>query len=119
MKKKKFYIILAAIIALYGLNACRHEIPERNVEVVTPPATTNPCHPDSVYFMNEIMPIISSNCTMSGCHDLASHKDGVILVNYTNIRRYVKPGDPSDIKLYKVISRTDNEEGLWQPTHLL
>lgn len=109
MKKEKLYLVIAVTISLMIFYACRHEIPEKNAEVVTPPATTNPCSPDSVYFVNEIMPIISSNCTMSGCHDEASHKDGVVLTNYTNIRKYISPGNPSNSKLYKVIIRTDNE----------
>ena len=54
-----------------------------------PPPTSN-CSPDSVYFVNEIMPIISSNCTMSGCHDNITHAEGVNLTTYTNIMRYVR-----------------------------
>ena len=109
MVKVKLYLVAAFISALMILYACRHEIPERNAVSVTPPPTTNPCSPDSIYFVNEIMPIISSNCTMSGCHDEASHKDGVILTTYANIVRYVNPGNASNSKLYTMINRTDNE----------
>ena len=109
MVKVKLYLVAAFISALMILYACRHEIPERNAVSVTPPPTTNPCSPDSIYFVNEIMPIISSNCTMSGCHDEASHKDGVILTTYAKIVRYVNPGNASNSKLYTMINRTDNE----------
>lgn len=109
MKRSRLYLAIAFAAALMIFFACKHEIPEKNAISVTPPPTTNPCSPDSVYFFNEILPIISSNCTMSGCHDEASHKDGVVLTNYTNIRRYVSPGNASNSKLYKVIIRTDNE----------
>ena len=109
MVKAKSYLVAAFISALIIFYSCRHEIPERNAVSVTPPPTTNPCSQDSIYFVNDIMPIISSNCTMSGCHDEASHKDGVVLTTYTNIRRYVNPGNASNSKLYTMINRTDNE----------
>lgn len=109
MVKAKSYLVAAFISALIIFSGCRHEIPERNAVRVSPPPTTNPCSPDSIYFVNDIMPIISSNCTMSGCHDEASHKDGVVLTTYTNIRRYVNPGNPSNSKLYTMMNRTDNE----------
>lgn len=44
--------------------------------------TGNPCSPDSVYFNQQILPILTSSCAMSSCHDVASRKDGVILTNY-------------------------------------
>lgn len=109
MKKRKLYRTVALASTLIIFYACRHEIPEQNPISVTPPLTTNPCSPDSVYFVNEIMPLISSNCTMSGCHDEASHKDGVLLTTYANMLRYVKPGNAADSKLYEVINRTDND----------
>ena len=109
MKKRKLFIVFAFIGVLSVFYACRHEIPEKNAEIITPPSTTIPCSPDSVYFVNEIMPIISSSCTMSDCHDAASHKDGVILTTYTNIMKYVTPGNASRSKLYTIINRADNE----------
>jgi hypothetical protein len=109
MKKKRINIVMAFVAILSVFYACRHEIPEKNAEIVTPSPTTNRCSPDSVYFVNEILPIISSNCTMSGCHDAASHKEGVILTNYTNIMKYVTPGNASRSKLYTIINRTDND----------
>lgn len=109
MIRVKLYLAAVFTSGLIIFYACRHEIPERNAVSVTPPPTTNPCSPDSIYFVNEIMPIISSNCTMSGCHDQASHKDGVVLTTYANILRYVNPGNASDSKLYTMINRTDND----------
>lgn len=91
--------------------SCRHELPEnpQSGGNIPPPVTNIPCSPDSVYFVNEIMPIISSNCTMSGCHDNISHKEGVNLTTYSNIMRYIIPGNAGNSKLYRVIIRTDND----------
>lgn len=92
--------------------ACRHELPLPNTGGnggSIGPVTTNPCSPDTAYFFNNIMPIIASNCTMSGCHDDITHADGVSLTTYTKILRYVKPGDANDSKLYEVIMKTNDD----------
>ena len=116
MKIKIVYLLFSLITGLFVLNACRHEI-------LNPgngsggggtggggnlPPTSN-CNPDSVYFVNDIMPLISSNCTMSGCHDNITHADGVNLTTYNKIMGYVRPGDAANSKLYKVIIKTDGD----------
>lgn len=116
MKNKIVYVLFSLITGLFVLNACRHEI-------LNPgngsggggtggggnlPPTSN-CNPDSVYFVNDIMPLISSNCTMSGCHDNITHADGVNLTTYNKIMGYVRPGDAANSKLYKVIIKTDGD----------
>ncbi len=114
MKNKIVYsaILLTAVMSL--LFACRHEILDNpgagnGGNGVNPPPTTNPCSPDTVYFVNEIMPVISSNCTMSGCHDNISRAGGIDLTNYTKIMKFVKPGNPNDSKLYKVVKLTNED----------
>ena len=87
-----------------GFMACRHEfIPPYGGATVS-----ETCSPDSVYFVNDIQPLLNSNCAMSGCHDNASHKEGVRMTDYANIMEEVKAGNASDSKLYKEIVRTDN-----------
>ena len=44
-----------------------------------------PCDPDSVYFDNQVLPILVSNCAKPGCHDAASHQDGVVLSSYASL----------------------------------
>jgi uncharacterized membrane protein len=111
MKFKNQSLIFLIIISAFLVFSCQHLLPEdlAGSSATTPIFSVTPCSPDSVYFANEIMPIISSNCTMSGCHDNISHKEGVNLTSYNNIMRYVSPGNPSNSKLYKVVVRTDNE----------
>jgi len=115
MKKRYVFItLLVFITAVFFINGCRHEFP------LPPsggsgtggggiPLPTSNCSPDSVYFINQVMPVISSNCTMSGCHDNITHADGVNLTTYTKIMQYVVPGNASNSKLYKVIIKTDGE----------
>jgi len=74
------------------------------------PGETNPCPEDIISFQYTILPIMVSACGYSGCHDRASHEDGVILVDYESIRREVRPGDPGDSDLYESITEDPNED---------
>ncbi len=112
MKKRFMYPIGLLTAVLLLMIACRHELldpnPGNGNSGGNPPPTSF-CSPDTAYFVNDIMPIIASNCTMSGCHDNITHADGVILTNYTNIIRYVIPGNAAGSKLYKVLNKSGDE----------
>jgi uncharacterized membrane protein len=113
MKKRFAYKATIGLAVLFMLfNACRHELlnpgDSGNAGGGNPPPTTT-CSPDTAYFINDIMPIISSNCTMSGCHDNITHAEGVNLTTYTNIMKYVVAGNAGGSKLYKVLNKTGDE----------
>ncbi|OWY24271.1 hypothetical protein C7N43_32335 [Sphingobacteriales bacterium UPWRP_1] len=85
--------------------------------IVSPPDTTTqtggtPCQPGVVYFENDVLPILLSNCAYSGCHNAQSHKEGVILDNYNHVMNTgeIEPFDPSESKLYKVITENDEDD---------
>ncbi|MEQ9375754.1 MAG: c-type cytochrome domain-containing protein [Imperialibacter sp.] len=59
---------------------------------------------NGVCFETEVLPLIVSNCAMSGCHDAASHEEGYNFTTYTNIRRAVSAGSPAKSKLYRSMS---------------
>ena len=112
MKKNKHAAILGFIVLLI-FYACKHDIlnpgsGNGNTGGGNPPPTSA-CSPDTAYFINDIMPIISSNCTMAGCHDNVTHAEGVNLTTYTNIIRYVVAGNAGGSKLYKVLFKTGEE----------
>ena len=81
--KKCLSIILgcfAAGIVLFNTTAC-HRDPVYIGELPIDPIDTSggggtvivhPCSPDSVYFEQQLLPIIQSNCAVSGCHDAAA-----------------------------------------------
>jgi uncharacterized membrane protein len=102
-------------IVVTGSFACRHSLDgienggSGNEGGANPPPVTTNCSPDTVYFVNDIMPLISSNCTMSGCHDNITHADGVNLTTYAKIVRYVVPGNATNSELYKVIAKTNGD----------
>jgi Planctomycete cytochrome C/Cytochrome C oxidase, cbb3-type, subunit III len=118
MRNKYVFIsILFFATGLIVLNACKHEfLDPANGGSSTGggtgsgnPLPTSNCSPDSVYFVNQVMPIISSNCTMGGCHDNITHADGVNLTSYTKIMQYVVPGNAGNSKLYKSIIKTNGD----------
>jgi hypothetical protein len=75
----------------------------------TTPSVTGNCSPDTVYFATDILPMINSNCATTGCHDAITHKEGIILTNYTNIKSRVSPFNAGQSKLYTVCARSGGE----------
>lgn len=112
--KTNIRLLLGTILILMGITvtySCKHnpaDIPGPGPDTNL---TNSGCHPDTVYFVNTILPLLQSSCAMSGCHDAASHKEGVILTDYHNIitTGKVKPGKPADSKLYEVLIKTNDD----------
>ncbi len=102
------------------INACKHlpETPLITEETEDPDRFNNiPCSDDTIYFQNDILPLISSYCAYSGCHDANSHQDGVVLDNYQNIMEHgkIEKGDPFDSELYDVIRESDPDKVMPPP----
>lgn len=100
---------------LLGIAAgCVHEPP------IAPsnPAVSTSCDPDTVYFQNDILPLLTSNCAMSGCHDAGTAADNVILTDYASIIQTaeVRPGDAGDSELYEVLTETDPDKKMPPPS---
>ena len=53
-----------------------------------PPDEGHPCDPDTVYFENEILPLIISSCATTDCHDKLTDEQEVLLVDYASIIEY-------------------------------
>lgn len=60
-------------------------------------------------FSRDILPVITSKCASTGCHDAISHQEGRVLTNYTEIMRLVSPGNPNNSTLYEVITLASGE----------
>lgn len=65
-----------------------------------------PCDPDTIYFQNEVLPLLISSCGVAGCHDPQTHSDGVILTSYDKIIETgeVVPFNPRESKIWEVIA---------------
>lgn len=88
-------------------SSCKHE----PLVPVNPTVDTIRCDSGTVYFENQILPILLSSCSMTDCHDKVSHKEGVILTDYNSLMNsnIVKAGKSYDSKLYEVITETGND----------
>ena len=77
LNRFSFISLFCILLLAFCLYSCKHDVifppdygysgkPNLNP---TPTPESNTCNPDSVYFNQRIMPILVSNCTMSGCHN--------------------------------------------------
>lgn len=69
------------------------------------------CSPDTVYFEQDLLPILQSNCASPNCHDNISHKEGIWMTSYEFILTTagVSLTNPANSKLYKVTSPTSGD----------
>lgn len=106
MKKRTALVMASVLVASVLLSKCTHELPiDLNPPSPDPPVLSDiPCSPDSVYFLNEIRPLIISSCAIAGCHDAITHEEDLNLTTYENIIRLVVKRNSGESKLYKVIT---------------
>ncbi|MCG9879179.1 MAG: hypothetical protein MH472_01135 [Bacteroidia bacterium] len=107
-------IFVLGFVYVFLSLACQH----KPTEVVTPnkPADTTqtggggkqPCDSNIIYFAKDILPILNSNCAMSGCHDNGTAADGIILTSYEKVMQsgVVTPFNLSNSDLHEVITET-------------
>lgn len=114
------FAAFACLVILF--TACRHEpdvMPDEPfvftdtgvVDTSGPAAYIDPCDPDTIYFVQQVLPLIISNCTgvgsgSAGCHNLEHHAEGVRLFDYLHIMQQVTPGNPNQSDLLT--------DGIWQ-----
>ncbi len=110
--KVLFFLFACLFLAV----SCKHRI-----EGVNDPGNGNPgngsgnggssapCDPNRIYFQQQVLPILVSNCALSGCHDDASYEDGITLTSYEKVMAsgIISPGNPGSSDLYEVIIDTD------------
>ena len=108
MRRPRTILILSFLALLAGtvMLMCVHK-PE--IQPVIPPNSNshnnnnnNGNLKDSICFTEEILPLIQSSCSKSGCHD-GTNQDAPLLSNYSNIHALVSPGNPTHSVLYKVL----------------
>ena len=119
VKTSKLLAVICASITLI-IFACKHEIPTKQGDTgngngigggggtTTPPPVF--CSPDTAYFQQQVLPIFVSNCALSGCHDAASHQDGITLTSYTGIMEEISPGNLRNSKIWRKINEDDRDD---------
>ncbi len=99
---------LASMFLMAAVVSCTHDPINPDPDPNPPAAGT--CHPDTVYFVNEVLPLFTSNCASSGCHGDANPADGISLTNYNDIMKEVKAGNPGNSEVYEVLFETGNDQ---------
>lgn len=106
-------------LSVFFLPSCKHDplIPLDVIPIDTSLIVGQPCSPDTAYFLNQVLPILISQCAKSGCHDLQSHKEGIVLTDYDRVisTGEVKPFKGADSKLYKVLVDSDPDDRMPEP----
>jgi hypothetical protein len=94
LKQVSFFAGLSTLVIL--LNACEHQPIQIGKTNNNNGGNTNDsgnCDPDSVYFVNDIMPIMTAYCTNGAnqvnCHNDIKAEDGVKLNNYNNVKNEI------------------------------
>lgn len=68
----------------------------------------------TVCFQRDILPILRSNCAMSGCHDSQTRREGIDLTSYESMKnskkRLVVAYDLHESKLYRAITEDDEDD---------
>ena len=96
------------MILIVFIGSCKHEIPLFPPDSSTSSGdSSTPCDPNKIYFQQQILPILVSNCAKSGCHDNASHKEGIVLTSYNSTMQTgeIRPGYPNNSKIYTEIMK--------------
>lgn len=107
MKKSVIIVVAALGVAV----ACQRQVStpastEVQVAADEIAAAVNDAKAAPICFEADVLPIFQSSCAKSGCHDMATHKEGYILDSYEHImRKGIKPGQPFDSELFEVILR--------------
>lgn len=120
------YVSLLLLVGLCFFAGCKHEIPvQPTPENPAGPGNGNPgngnpgtgnpgqpCDPTKIYFQRDILPILLSNCTMSGCHNANDRQDGVVLDSYDNVFNTadVRPSNAGNSDLYEVLVENDPDK---------
>lgn len=66
---------------------------------------------NTVYYKEQILPILTKNCSQGGCHSSSDKVEGIILDSYSQIivTGEVHGGNPEESLLYESISASDQD----------
>ena len=111
--KNYLYLLLFFLGGLVIQNSCKHE----PVGGGDDDPVLNECHPDTIYFSRDLLPVLANSCARSGCHDAATQADGVLLTDYASVMATadVRPGNPGGSDIYEVLVDPDPEDRMPPP----
>lgn len=115
--KRIIPFLASAIFTFLIIGSCRHELPAYLINQIPTGTIADTCDSNKVYFEQEVLPILISNCAKSGCHDNITRKEGVILTSYSSVINTsgIRPGNARESKLYKLIVTTNSGDRMPPP----
>lgn len=109
---KIWNITMACLLMATGLISCEHDpyLATIGGGGSTDTTTVGSGVNGAVCFETDILPLLSSSCARSGCHDATSRAEGYILDSYNNIvKKGVIAGNAAGSKIFKVLVKTGSE----------
>lgn len=108
--------IIAMCLLIAAINSCTHK-PDYTEFIKQSTYSSSNCDADTVYFENDIMPILTSNCGMAGCHGSGSREEDISVANYTDVLNsgLVVPRRPDKSKIIEVITESNSDKVMPPP----
>ena len=110
MKSRKIQAatVFVFIWALFWLGSCTHQ---PGVYYDNTPKVSNNCSTDTVYFQNDIQPLLNSTCAMTGCHDAITGKESIVLTDYAAVMKTggINLQNPASSAIYRVLSKSGED----------
>ncbi len=113
--------LFGACLSAALLAACKHEPPVAPDVPVDPGGNgggTNPCDPNTVYFQQQVLPILISNCAVPGCHNMPTDdNDDIEITSYATLMGsgILDQNDPFDSDFWEVINDDDPDDRMPRP----
>ncbi len=83
-----------------------------------PDTNNNNQNPDTVCFVQDILPIFLSSCAVSGCHDAITQREDYNLSDYSSIMSNpegIVPYNPENSKIFEVVSENESDDRMPPP----
>lgn len=97
-------LIFSGVILIAALTvSCRHDLWAPPTDPGNPTYGTGGCDTDTTYFQNQVLPILISNCTESGCHNAQDHREGVVLESFQSLISTVGHARENDMNRNKMM----------------
>ncbi len=78
--------------------------------VDTTGVTETPYYNSRACFERDIQPVLVSRCATTNCHDAVTHREGYDFSTYSSTMQSVQPGNPTNSRLYRVITVSSGED---------
>ncbi|TXI82618.1 MAG: hypothetical protein E6Q44_01390 [Flavobacteriales bacterium] len=113
--------VWVALVAVVVLGGCVHEpllMPDEPDGGNGQGGSGGTCDPDSVFFDQQVLPLLVSNCAVPGCHNTATDDNrGIEITSYATLMNsdIIRVADPLDSDLWEVINDPDPDDRMPPP----